>query len=230
MSFHPHHSLKIRGREAVWKWWVWWITISAIVSSGAGPCNMIHWSRWGGSTGRTQNRRWHRLPYNVWRATLRFFMHKYSSLKKCNHAAGGLCSAVPTLWLNGSVQSAFCWEQHLSFQRNEDQRWPCAVWFLISVSRQQCELTKPAGSIRLGLQCSSGELLKGSRRGQHRKQWHPADNETIQCSSLKTSGLSSRRSHVGVYCDSDMRNKYSPCWGNTFYKSLIFHLICLISR
>lgn len=87
---------------------------------------------------------------------------------------------------------------------------PCGLWFLISVSRQWCKLTRLQGTIYLSLQRSSGDLLKGSNWGQLRKQWHGADNDTMQYSCLNTSVLSSRISHVWEYCGSDMKNKYSP--------------------
>lgn len=104
----------------------------------------------------------------------------------------------------------FCWEQHLSFQMDGGPCPPCGVWFLISVSRQCCKLTRLQRTIYLSLQHSSGELLKGSNWGQSRKQWHGADNDTIQYSGLKMAVLSSRISSVEEYCDSNVKDKYSP--------------------
>lgn len=59
----------------------------------------------------------------------------------------------------------FCWEQHLSFQMDEGPCSPCGVWFLISVSRQWCKLTRLQRTIYLCLQHGSREPLKGQTEG-----------------------------------------------------------------
>lgn len=141
--------------------------------------------------------------------------HKHLHLV-CSHAPFGVSRAPHRAYSRGDVvvkwycSKCFCWEQHLSFPMDEGLCSPCGLWFLISVSRQWCELTRLQRTIYLSLQHSSGELLKGSNWGQLRKQWHGADNDTMQYSCLKMAVLSSRISHVWEYCDSDMKNKYSP--------------------
>lgn len=117
------------------------------------------------------------------------------------------CTDAVVKWY---CSKCFCWEQRFSFQMDGGPCSPCGVWFLISVSRQWCKLTGLQRTIYLSLQHSSGELLKGSNRGQRRKQWHGADNDTIQYSRLKMAVLSSRISYVGECCDSHVKNKYSP--------------------
>lgn len=156
----PHREWRLNGSSQnykkciskTWKHWHWWLIKTSSIHNSISASNILQV-----------------IPSCLFLNTFRNFLNSSQTFQ---------LSPVTVVKLYCS--KCFCREQHISFQMDGGPCWPCGVWFLISVIRQWCKLTKLQRTICPSLQHSSGELLKGSVWGQRRKQWHRADNNTIQ--------------------------------------------------